>query len=153
MADPGEHVCQVSVTELHRKPKQRHISTRPACLYRAACIDVFPLNIHVASALHPELFRVWAPLCSKVKGSSSATAAAAAAARLSGATLSTLAQQHACITEHVLGVIQCASVYSGAVARPSPGTFRLLCRYASIWWLRRRLPLDADLTLLICRRP
>lgn len=42
---------------------------------------------------------------------------------LSGATLSTLAQQHAYITEHVLGVIQSASVYSAAITRPSSGTF------------------------------
>lgn len=40
-----------------------------------------------------------------------------------GATLSTLAQQHAYITEHVLGVIQPASVYSGVTTRLSSGTF------------------------------
>lgn len=85
----------------------------------SACRDVFSLNIHVVSALHPVLFSVFAHLCSKVNGSAAAAAAAVAAARLRGATLSTLAQQHAYITEHVLGVIQWASVYSGAITRPS----------------------------------
>lgn len=84
----------------------------------SACIDVFSLNIHVISALHPVLFSVFAHLCSKVNGSAAA-AAAVAAAWLRGATLSTLAQQHAYITEHVLGAIQWASVYSGAITRPS----------------------------------
>lgn len=79
------------------------------------------LNIHAASALHPVLFSGLAHLCSKASGSSSA--AAVAAARLSGATLRTLAQQHAYITEHVLGGIQCASVYSGAITRLSSGAF------------------------------
>lgn len=81
-----------------------------------------------------------------------------------GATLSTLAQQHAYITEHVLGVIQPASVYSGAITRPSSGTFsaprvalqRLLtsaniCRHlpaSAILVKLQRLHVDANLTLL-----
>lgn len=49
-------------------------------------------------------------------------AGSAAAARLRGATLSTLAQQHAYITKHVLGGTQRASVDSRATRRPSGGS-------------------------------
>lgn len=55
-------------------------------------------------------------LSCKVNGSSSA---AYATVWLRGAALCTLAQQHAYITEHVLGVILCASVYSGVITRLS----------------------------------
>lgn len=81
-----------------------------------------------------------------------------------GATLSTLAQQHAYITEHVLGVIQPASVYSGVTTRLSSGTFtapqvalQLLLTSASICKgllasaslvELQRLHVDANLTLL-----
>lgn len=59
-------------------------------------------------------------LRSKVNGSS---LAAYATVWLRGIALSTLAQQHAYITEHVLGVIQCASVYSGVITRLSSSMF------------------------------
>lgn len=75
-------------------------------------------ELHLISALHyiTVLVTVLIHLSSKVNGSSSA---AYATVWLRGAALCTLAQQHAYITEHVLGVIQCASVYSGVITRLS----------------------------------
>lgn len=63
---------------------------------------------------------------SKVNGSSSA---AYATVWLRGVALCILAQQHAYITEHVLGEIQCASVYTGVITRLSWGMFRP-CRFS-----------------------
>lgn len=63
---------------------------------------------------------VFIHLSGKVDGSS---LAAYATVWLRGIALSTLAQQHAYITEHVLGVIQCASVYSGVITRLSSSMF------------------------------
>lgn len=83
-------------------------------------IPSLPAPSFICTAL-PLLVTLFIHLSSKVNGSSSA---AYATVWLRGVALSTLAQQHAYITEHVLGVIQCASVYSGVITRLSSSMFR-----------------------------
>lgn len=78
---------------------------------------------NICTAQNPLLVNV---VSSKVNGSSSA---AYATVWLRGVALCTLAQQHAYITEHVLGGIQCPNVYTGVITRLSSGMFSL-CRFS-----------------------
>lgn len=78
---------------------------------------------NICTAQNPLLVNV---VSSKVNGSSSA---AYATVWLRGVALCTLAQQHAYITEHVLGGIQCPNVYTGVIMRLSSGMFSL-CRFS-----------------------
>lgn len=92
-----------------KKKKGIHIVKRK--VYNSISAS-FILHLHCASSVSHCIHS----LSSKVNGSS---LAAYATVWLRGVALSTLAQQHAYITVHVLGVIQSASVYSGVITRLS----------------------------------